>query len=600
MGGFLSSIRATAHSAAFIVERSGMLVAASGIDTPYRSSGESLQRLAAASSSDPLIRAGGARLMTALQDGESFDAERQFAFRIGHARHLMRAARFRGGPGLDWYFAEVIPESDFAGPIYADMRSTAVFVALLLAASLAVTLALARRISAPLKLLTGMVRGMESGDLSVEFPVTGTREVSQLSDSFNAMAARLRRSFGSLAESEARYRAIFHRSAVSLIEADVSELHAALEGLATRGITDVERYLRENRDFLIDALRSIRIIDANETAVELLGAGSRDELLGPLDVRFDEQALSALLPAAVANAVKGRQQGLETSLTTRTGASIDVILNLYVPAEDDVLANMLISVVDITARTRAERERAALQEQLRQVQKVETIGRLAGGIAHDINNLLTPILAGAELLGLPGVDQEETAQQILGAANRVRELTRKLLAFSRKQELHREVVRLGTVVDDFQALLRRLVRREIDLRVLVRDEVDPVRVDVGQVEQVLMNLALNAQDAMPSGGTLTIDVHNVDLDEELARSRGAEPGRYVALAVTDTGFGMEAATLQHLFEPFYTTKQPGKGTGLGLSTVYGIVRQHGGHILVDSGPDRGTRFQIFFPRHDGE
>jgi two-component system, cell cycle sensor histidine kinase and response regulator CckA len=405
-----------------------------------------------------------------------------------------------------------------------------------------------------------------------------------------------------LSRSEARFRAIFHRSAVSLWEADTSELHTELASLRARGVTDVEGFMRDNPTVLSECLRMIRVVDLNETTLRLFEAHGRDELLGPLNVAFDPAALSGLVPAAIANAESGRQHEIETIVKTRTGKPLNVIIHFFLPAENDVLANMLVSVVDITKRTQAEADRSVLQEQLRQAQKVETIGRLAGGISHDINNLLTPILGGCELLLMDhaSAEQRDAAEQVLGAARRIGELTHKLLAFSRKQRLSPQVVSLGSVVCEFQKLLRRTIRGNVDIRVAVPDDGGMVSVDVGQIEQVLMNLAVNAQDAMPDGGVLTIRLHCAVVGAETSRSDPAvQPGDYVVLSVTDTGTGINEADRERIFEPFFTTKAVGRGTGLGLSTVFGIVKQHGGAISVDSEPGWGTSFRIFLPRYHG-
>jgi len=259
----------------------------------------------------------------------------------------------------------------------------------------------------------------------------------------------------------------------------------------------------------------------------------------------------------------------------------------------------ILSIIrDTTESRRVEAERARLEEQLRQVQKMESIGRLAGGVAHDINNLLSPILGYADLLlsDLPIEDsQKEGLREIKQAAERARDLTRQLLAFSRKQILSLEPVDLGEVLVGFQALLRRTIREDIHISVERPERLGTVRADVGQIQQVLMNLAVNAQDAMPDGGDLTLAVREATLDEEFVSGhRGAVPGDYVLLSITDTGNGMDHATQEHLFEPFYTTKE--HGTGLGLSTAFGIVKQHGGSIWVQSEPGRGTTFRIYIPR----
>jgi two-component system cell cycle sensor histidine kinase/response regulator CckA len=244
-------------------------------------------------------------------------------------------------------------------------------------------------------------------------------------------------------------------------------------------------------------------------------------------------------------------------------------------------------------------EHRALEEQLRHAQKMEAVGRLAGGIAHDFNNLLMVISGYCEFL-LERIGQDPAvrgpALEIAKAANRATALTRQLLAFSRKQMLTPKVLDLNAIVTDNLRMLTRLIGEDIDLVMIPGSTLGMVKADPGQVEQVIMNLAVNARDAMPKGGKLTIETANVSLDENYARIHApAAPGDYIMLAVSDTGMGMDAETQTHIFEPFFTTKGP-KGTGLGLSTVYGIVKQSGGYIWVSSEPARGTAFKIYLPR----
>jgi nitrogen-specific signal transduction histidine kinase len=247
-----------------------------------------------------------------------------------------------------------------------------------------------------------------------------------------------------------------------------------------------------------------------------------------------------------------------------------------------------------------ESKRHELEAQLRQAQKMEAVGRLAGGIAHDFNNLLTVILGHSELL-LSSLAADhpvrESVEEIRTAADRAAALTRQLLAFSRRQVWAPSELDLNAVVADMETMLRRLIGEDIDLCTVLRPALGAIRADRGQLQQVIMNLVINARDAMPQGGKLTVETAAVELDSSYASRHGpVRSGPYVLLAVSDTGCGMDADVQSHLFEPFFTTKPPDKGTGLGLATVYGIVERSGGYVWVYSEVGRGTTVKIFLPR----
>ena len=344
--------------------------------------------------------------------------------------------------------------------------------------------------------------------------------------------------------------------------------------------------------------RERRITFCNAGLAELTG-WTREEILGrdwfdlfvPEEVRAGvRDAFGKLLAGDIFVA------HYENDIVTRRGD------RRHIAWDNTLLRDAEGRVIGAASLGRDVTQQQKLEDQVRQAQKMEAVGKLAGGVAHDFNNMLAPILGWSDLLLIdmsPDDPRRESLLHVRLAAERARDLTRQLLAFSRKQVLQLRPVRLADVVRGFEKMLRRTIREDVRIRLALAEDSGAVFADIGQVEQVIANLAVNAQDAMPTGGDMTIEVANVEIDELWALQHpGDRPGSYVMLAVGDTGKGMPAQVREHLFEPFFTTKEVGRGTGLGLATVYGVVRQHGGTLAVESVPERGSTFRVYLPRVD--
>ena len=342
-----------------------------------------------------------------------------------------------------------------------------------------------------------------------------------------------------------------------------------------------------------------RFLDINEAHIRLFG-GSREEVIGHtaqelgywLDLEERAEVMRRLRS-------EGFVHNRETRFRTRDGRLITTLLNMELVELDGELFRLCL-FADITERKRDEEERARLEAQLQQAKKLESVGRLAGGVAHDFNNLLT-IINGYSMLLLKSVGGQDPTrsqvEQIRKAGERATALTQQLLAFSRKQMIQPKPINLNEVVAGTETMLRRLVGEDIELRTALDPSLGVVMADPGQIDQILMNLAANARDAMPKGGWLSIETANVEVGSSYEAGHvEAKPGAYVLVTVSDNGAGIDAETQQHIFEPFFTTKERGRGTGLGLATVYGIVKQSGGWISVYSEPGLGTSFKIYFPR----
>jgi two-component system cell cycle sensor histidine kinase/response regulator CckA len=384
------------------------------------------------------------------------------------------------------------------------------------------------------------------------------RDILQFVSTQIAMAVDRRRVEQQLRESENRYRMLFESNPEAMWVYDSETLDIlAVNDAATR------RYGWTRDEFLTMTIRDLRPPGEQKRLEEILAAG----LVGP---RVHTELRHAKKDGSIIDVE------VATNDTTFAGRSARLVL-----------------LSDVTHRKQ-------LESHFRQSQKMEAVGQLAGGIAHDFNNLLTAITGYADLLIAEFTERDprrHDLEEIGAAARRAASLTQQLLAFSRKQMLQPRVLHLNDIVSNAENLLKRLIGENISLKTALAGDLGTVKADPAQVEQVIVNLAVNARDAMPDGGQLLIETANSELGSTYTAEHSVvNPGGYVQLTVTDTGLGMDEATKARLFEPFFTTKGPGKGTGLGLSTVYGIVKQSGGFIWVYSEPGKGTAFKIYFPR----
>ena len=373
---------------------------------------------------------------------------------------------------------------------------------------------------------------------------------------------------------------------------------------ALQGLRRSERLFQDLFESAPDATVIIEaqgMIRAASRQAERLFGYEREKLNGqPVEVLVSPPARAALrqlreqfIKSPVPRLMGVDEQSLLASRKDGSTFPVEISLSPMTTEPGVVIA----AIRDITDRRR-------LEEHLRQVQKIEAVGRLAGGIAHDFNNILGVILGQSQIM-LRGMPPDHPlrarVEQVLSASERAAGLTRQLLAFSRKQVFEMRVLDLNQIVEGLKSMLERLLGEDVELTFRRGQDLGRIRADPTQIEQILMNLAVNARDAMPGGGRLALETSDAEMDEEYARIHaGAVAGRYVCLAVSDTGLGMTREVQARAFEPFFTTKEPGKGTGLGLSTVYGIVKQSEGFIYVYSEPGQGTTFKIYLPRVEAE
>ena len=418
----------------------------------------------------------------------------------------------------------------------------------------------------PMRLLAGAAQKLAAGDLSARTGITcPAGELDQVACTLDEMAEALqsreaerRQAQQSLQETSQKLQALFQASPGAIIVLDPDG----------------------------------RVKIWNPTAERLFGWQAEEVLDQPLPIVQEDKEGSFRLLRGLS--MQGEAfSGVEVTLQRQDGSPIEINLSTS-PLRDPAgnITGIMAIAVDLTAHKQ-------LETQFIQAQKMEAVGRLAGGVAHDFNNLLTAMMSYGDLL-LHTLREDDPlkryTEEILKAAERASALTRQLLAFSRKQILEPRLININDVVIEMEKILLRLIGEDIELVTVLAPSLGPVKSDPGHIEQVIMNLAVNARDAMPRGGKLTIETAEVFLDEAYARSHvGVQPGPYEMLAVSDNGTGMDPETQAHIFEPFFTTKEPGTGTGLGLATVYGIAKASGGHVWVYSELGQGTTFKIYFP-----
>ncbi len=384
-----------------------------------------------------------------------------------------------------------------------------------------------------------------------------------------------------LGADEERYRGLFENSPFPMWEEDFSLVKEYLDTLRQEGTEDIRAHLKENRPCLEECIRRVRVLDVNRAARNFYAASSKEELLGDLYEIFDEPAFEVFLDEIATLAESNSR--FQTEFVARTleheERRVDMIVSIVDSARHD-WSRVIVSFFDVTDRKR-------LEDQLVQSQKMESLGRLAGGIAHDFNNLLTVINGYSDWM-LQEMDAGDPFRERLGevrkAGERCAELTQQLLAFGRKQEVSFRPLNLNQLIEESKSLLDRILGDDIRVSTRLAPDLGMIEADPGQMHQVVMNLVLNAREAMPGGGSLRIETRNL------------QDPRQVQLEIRDTGVGMDESTKRHLFEPFFTTKKASRNTGLGLALVFGIVSQAGGRIEVESRLGEGTAIRILLPR----
>ncbi len=557
------------------------MVGTSVKEKPFRNrqGAAGFERLSAAESSSPLTREAVRTIETRFGGFSALNGEElHLEFSLDRQDYFLDITSLSEEAGLNWYTCTIIPRSVFLSPVEG-IRNLNILLSLLAALTAGmIGFFTARIVIIPLRRLNTTTRLISEGQWPENFRHEWIRELDSLSRCSQVMMSRLKESMADLS------------CKVEQLEKTEEALKES-EGELTSFFTAVPTGMGINLNGIF--------LKVNDRFCEMTGY-SRKELVGKnVDMLYFEPAERTRVSREIAQSRhSGPGAHAETVWRRKDGSAMNVLLTaaLLWPGQDR--NEIAFSALNITQRKMEEQLRLKMEEEQYQLQKVESIGRLAGGVAHDLNNLLSPILGYGEILVryFPGEGKERShAEQILKAGYRARDLVQQLLAYSRKQSLEYRNLNLNEVLKDFEKLLRRTIKEDIELKIITDPGIPLVSADRGQIEQVIMNLVVNSQDAMPDGGVLQISTSSMVIGDEYYRNQmKIEPGRYVVASFKDTGCGIDKETLKLIFEPFFSTKKE-RGVGFGLATVYGIVKQHGGWIFVDSSPGNGTLFDIYLP-----
>jgi PAS domain S-box-containing protein len=460
-------------------------------------------------------------------------------------------------------------------------------------------------INNPMKIILKGIESFRKGKFDTQMEPGRKDEWGTIEKAFNNMASDLSRSYDEL-EQRVNERTAELTNVNKEMEAEIEErkrIEEALQKSEEKYRTILQSI--EDGYFEVDIAGNFTFF--NDATCKLLQY-SKNELMGMNNRQYmDKENAKKVFKVFNQVYITGKpSKGFDYEIIKKDGSKghIEVSVSLIKDSEGQSIGFRVLAR-DITERKQAEREKKKLEIQFQHVQKMEAIGTLASGVAHDFNNLLTTISMSAELALIKFVKDNRLRtiiEDIKKATQRGASLTSQLLAFSRRQVIRPNVLNLNEGLRDIGKMLERLIGEDIELNVVTDPGLWNVKADPGQIDQVIMNLSINARDAMPKGGKLTIETSNVDLRADYFRDHGVEelPGPYVMLAVSDTGLGIDKKTESHIFEPFFTTKEKGKGTGLGLSTVYGIIKQSGGYIWVYSEPGQGSTFKVYLPKWEGD